>query len=514
VQERLDIRSVTKTYGSVTVLNDISFSVKPGVVHALIGENGAGKSTLVRLITGMERADTGEFILDGSPCDFGTTVDARQAGVTAVYQDTKLFPHIDVAENIFMGIYPRNALGLVDRRRMYAEAARMLKELGVNIDPRSSLVHLTLAEVHFVEIVRALCANLRVLILDEPTASLTPAETDRFFSIIQSVTSRGVSVIFISHRLKEVQCISDYITVLRDGEHVITAPAEEMTENDIVHHMVGRDFSSMFTRMTAPVGGRPRLEVRGLCLPGYFEDISFSIRDGEIVGLAGLVGAGRTEIAEAIFGIRPPSAGTVVVDGVETRPKSAAEMVGLGLAYVPEDRDAHGLVAEIGVARNICLAAMERVSSTGLIHHSSETIFAKGYAQDFEIKSSTLDSPAANLSGGNRQKVVLAKWLATVPKILILDDPTRGIDIGTKSLVHQRVAEIASAGYPILFISSDFTEILAMCDRILVVASGRIVAQFDRNDATQDKISRAAAVGAVGRGEAAMQVASGGSYDR
>jgi len=389
----------------------------------------------------------------------------------------------------------------------------MLKEPGVDIDPHSSLVHHTLAEVHFVEIVRAMYANLRVLILDEPTASLTPSEADRFFSIIQSLTSRGVSVIFISHRLNEVQCISDYITVLRDGEHVITAPAEELSEDDIVRHMAGRELSSLFTRTAAPVGERPRLEVRGLCLPGYFEDLSFSIRDGEIVGLAGLVGAGRTEIAEAIFGIRPPSAGTVIVDGVETRPKSPAEMVGLGLAYVPEDRDAHGLVAEIGVASNICLAAMERLSSAGLIRHSSETAFAGGYAQDFEIKFATMDAPAASLSGGNRQKVVLAKWLATVPKILILDDPTRGIDIGTKSLVHQRIAEIASAGYPILFISSDFTEILAMCDRILVVAGGRIVAQFDRNDATQDKILSAAALGAVGRREAAMHVAPGGSHD-
>ena len=512
VEERLVVRSVTKRYGPVAAIKDVSFSVRPGVVHALVGENGAGKSTLVKLITGMERADSGQFILDGSRCDFRTPIQARRAGVTAVYQDPKLFPHLDVAENIFMGIYPRNALGLIDRKRMYAEATRMLEELGVDIDPRSFLDRRTLAEVHFVEIVRAMYASLRVLLLDEPTASLTPPEADRFFSIIESLTSHGVSVVFISHRLKEVQRISDYITILRDGEHVITSAADDLSESDIVHYMVGRELSSLFTRAVAPVGERPKLEVRSLCLPGYFEDVSFSIREGEIVGLAGLVGAGRTEIAEAIFGIRPPSSGTVIVDGVETRPKSAAEMVGLGLAYLPEDRDANGLVADIGVAHNICLAAMERLSSSGLIRHSSETAFAEGYAQDFEIKSATLDAPVASLSGGNRQKVVLAKWFATVPKILILDEPTRGIDVGTKSLVHQHISEIASAGFPILFISSDFTEILAMCDRILVVAGGKIVARFDRADATQDGIMSAAALGAAGGGGTIIQISREGSH--
>ncbi|HEY9593106.1 MAG TPA: sugar ABC transporter ATP-binding protein [Spirochaetia bacterium] len=493
--ERLALRSLTKLYGPVPAVKDITFSVRPGVVHALIGENGAGKSTLVRLITGMEPPDSGEILLDGVPCTFSTPIEARRAGVTAVYQNPKLFPHLDVAENIFMGIYPRNALGLVDKRRMYAEASRMLREVGVDIDPRSYLSQRSIAEVHFVEIVRAMCANLRLLLLDEPTATLTPAEADEFFSIMRSLTSRGVSVIFISHRLKEVRRIADDITILRDSEHIVTARAAELSEDDIVHHMVGRDVATLYTRSIAPVTEQPLLEVRGLGLSGHFEDVSFSIRGGEIVGLAGLVGAGRTEIAEAIFGIRPPEKGTVVVDGVETRPRSPEEMAGLGVAYLPENRDAHGLATSMAVTSNICMAALDRLSPDGLIRHSSETAFAQGYASDFEIIYQSLDAPVETLSGGNRQKVALAKWLAALPKVLMLDEPTQGIDISTRTLVHQRIAEIASAGYPILLISSDVNELLAMCDRILVVAGGRIVARFDRTDATQDRIMGAAVTG-------------------
>jgi rhamnose transport system ATP-binding protein len=342
-----------------------------------------------------------------------------------------------------------------------------------------------------------MCANLRLLLLDEPTSSLTPSEAERFFGVIESLAARGVSVVFISHRLAEVQRVCRFITILRDGEHIITAEAEDLTEADIVHFMVGRDLSSLFSRAVAPVGENPTFEVRGLSLPGVFEDVSFSIREGEIVGLAGLVGAGRTEIAEAIFGVRPAATGTVVVDGVEILPKNPAEMVDLGVAYFPEDRDANGLVAKLGATANICLSAMDRLTSSGLIRHSAESAFAQGYARDMEVRAPTLDEPVGNLSGGNRQKVALAKWLATVPRVLILDEPTRGIDVASKSQVHQRISELASAGFPVLLISSDLKEMLAMCDRILVVASGRIVARFDRADASQDRITSAAALGAT-----------------
>ncbi len=493
--ERLALRSLTKLYGTIPAVKDITFSVRPGVVHALIGENGAGKSTLVKLITGMESPNSGEILLDGIPCAFSTPIDARYSGVTAVYQNPKLFPHLDVAENIFMGIYPRNALGLIDKKRMYNEASEMLHEVGVDIDPHSYLSERSIAEVHFIEIVRAMCENLRLLLLDEPTATLTSTEADAFFAIVQSLTSRGVSVIFISHRLNEIRRMADDITILRDGEHIVTTRASDLTADDIVHYMVGRDIATTCIRSIAPVTKRPILEVRGLGLPGYFDDINFSIHGGEIVGLAGLVGAGRTEIAEAIFGIRPPATGTVVVDGVEAHPRSPEEMATLGIAYLPENRDAHGLAISMAITSNICMAALGRLSPDGLIRHSSEIAFAQSYASDFEITYQSLDAPVETLSGGNRQKVVLAKWLAALPKVFILDEPTQGIDISTRALVHQRIAEIASAGYPILIISSDVHELLAMCDRILVINRGRITACFDRDDATQDSIIGAAVKG-------------------
>jgi rhamnose transport system ATP-binding protein len=494
MESRLTLNGVSKSFGPVKAVKDVSFSVAPGSVHALVGENGAGKSTLVKMITGMDRPDAGEIYLDGKPCRFETPIDARSAGITAVYQDPKLFPHLDVAENIFMGIYPKTRYGMVDKRKMYQEARKRLEDLGADIDPRSPLAGRTVAEIQFVEIVRATCADLRLLFLDEPTASLTPAEADRFFKVVESLTARGVSVVFISHRLHEIRRICDAITVLRDGEHIHTGPAAELTEHDMVQLMVGRDLSSLFVRVEAPVSEEPLFEVRGLSLEGVFQDVSFSLRGGEVVGMAGLIGAGRTEIAETIFGIRKPTSGSVVVDGVETRPRSVRQMMKLGVAYIPEDRDLNGVITPMGLANNICLAALNRVAAAGFVRRGRENGFAEKYAEDFEIKSSGMDAPVSSLSGGNRQKVVLAKWLATVPKVLILDEPTHGIDVGTKSQVHQRVSELASAGFPVLLISSDLQEILGMSDRVLVVAGGRIVAEFTKGEATQENIMAAASL--------------------
>ena len=494
MERRLELRNITKSFGPVKAVRNVSFSVAPGSVHALVGENGAGKSTLVKMITGMQKPDTGEILLDGIPCSFATPIDARLAGITAVYQDPKLFPHLDVAENIFMGIYPKTRYGTVDKRSMYAEARRMLDELGADIDPRSPLAGRTVAEIQFVEIVRAMCADLKLLFLDEPTASLTPSEAERFFKVVESLTARDVSVVFITHRLPELRRIADTITVLRDGEHIATAPAEELSEQDLVHLMVGRDLSSLFVRVEAPVSEEPVFEVRNLSLGGTFKDINFSIRGGEIVGMAGLVGAGRTEIAETIFGLRRASSGTVVVNGEETHPRSARQMMKLGIAYIPEDRDLNGIISPLGVSSNICLAALRRIAGLGLVRHAKEIGFAARYADDFEIKAANLDAPVSSLSGGNRQKVVLAKWLATVPKVLILDEPTHGIDVGTKSQVHQRISELASAGFPVLLISSDLPEILGMADRILVIAGGKIVAEFGKTDATQELIMEAASM--------------------
>jgi rhamnose transport system ATP-binding protein len=397
-----------------------------------------------------------------------------------------------VAENIFMGFQPRGPIGLVNEKRMYAEAARVLGELGVDVDPRSLLARRSIAEIQFVEIARAMFADLRLLILDEPTASLTPSEAGKLFEVVGSLKARGVSILFISHRLEEIRRVSDDVTVMRDGEHIVTLPAASLSEEDMVRHMVGRELKSFFVRGESKRAGAPVLEVSGLSLPGAFQDVSFSVRSGEIVGLAGLVGAGRTEIAEAIFGIRPPSSGSVRIGGVEARPRSPGQMLRKGLAYIPENRDDNGLVTELGIASNICLAALGRLGRAGLISRADEENFARPFAEDFEIKSLGLDSAVASLSGGNRQKVVLAKWLATHPKVLILDEPTHGIDVGTKAQVHQRISELAAEGFPVLMISSDLPEIIAMCDRILVVAAGSVVAEFSRAEATQERIMSAA----------------------
>lgn len=494
MESRLTLNGVSKSFGPVKAVKNVSFTVAPGSAHALIGENGAGKSTLVKMITGMLQADEGEILLDGVHCNFGTPIEARRAGITAVYQDPKLFPHLDVAENIFMGIYPKTKSGLIDKAAMYREAQRGLEELGVDIDPHSPLAGKTVAEIQFVEIVRAMIADLKVLFLDEPTASLTPTEAERFFRIVKSLTSSGVSVVFISHRLHEIKEVCDSVTILRDGEHIHTGKTKELDEHSMVQLMVGRNLSSLFVRVEAPVTDEPLFEVKDLSLENVFEDVNFSIKGGEVVGMAGLVGAGRTEIAETIFGIRKPTSGSVVVNGIDAVPKSPRQMMKLGIAYIPEDRDLNGAITSLGVSDNICLAALDRVSKAGFTKKSTEQVFSGRYAKDFEIKTSGLDSPVSSLSGGNRQKVVLAKWMATVPKVLILDEPTHGIDVGTKSQVHQRVSELASAGYPVLLISSDLPEILGMSDRVLVVAGGKIVAEFSKEEATQEKIIEAASV--------------------
>ncbi len=493
--ERLSIRGISKSFGPVRAINDVSFSVQAGSIHGLVGENGAGKSTLVKIITGLERQDSGEILLDERPARFGTPIEARRYGITAVYQDPKLFPHVDVAENIFMGIHPRNAIGLVNKRRMYGEANRLLSELNVDIDPRSLIAGLSVAEIQFVEIVRAMYADVKLLILDEPTAALTPSEAERLFAVVDSLRARGTSIIFISHRLEEVLSITDAITVMRDGNHVISAKTSELSQEALVHHMVGRELKSFFVRTDTKAGLKPVLEVRNLTLPGYFNDVTFSVHEGEIVGLMGLVGAGRTEIAESIFGIRPPARGDVLVDGRKVVPRAPGVMLQNGVAYIPENRDENGLVTALGVSFNICLSVLGRLGRGGFIGHGSELRFSRPFAEDLEIKTESLDTPVGRLSGGNRQKVVLAKWLATKPRVLILDEPTHGIDISTKSQVHKRISELAAAGFPVLLISSDLPEVIAMCDRTLVVAHGEIVDEFSRAVATPEAIMLAAVTG-------------------
>jgi len=488
---RLLLEGISKSFDGIRALEDVGFAVQPGSIHALLGENGAGKSTLVKIITGIQPADAGNIILDGEACRFPSPMEARAQGVVAVYQDPKLFPHLDVAENIFMGIQPTSPLGLVDRRRMYRRARELLRTLDVDIDPTTLVAGLSPGEVQFVEFTRAMTEGMaRLLILDEPTAALTPLETERLFGVVRRLQARGTSIIFISHRLEELSGLVDTVTVLRDGRHVATLPAAGLDEAAVVRMMVGRAAGATSGRRRQR--GAERLRVERLALAGVFEEISFAVHAGEILGVGGLVGAGRTEIAQTIFGVTPPTGGKLFVNGREIRVRTAHQMLSLGIAYLPEDRDGEGLIPPLSVLRNLELPSLRRLAHAGIMQSAAEHRFASATVADLQIRSASVDLPAAALSGGNRQKVVLGKWLGIHPSILILDEPTHGIDVGAKAQVHEIIEHLAGDGLAILMISSDLPELLRLSDRILVVADGRVGGLFDRADATQEAILTAA----------------------
>jgi rhamnose transport system ATP-binding protein len=491
---RLAVSGVSKSFGGIRALTDVSFAVAPGSIHALLGENGAGKSTLVKIVTGIQPADTGEIRLDGTTVRFRSPLEARTAGVVAVYQDPKLFPHLDVAENIFMGAHPTGAFGMITRQAMIERAQRLLDALDSGLDARQSVLGLSIGEAQFIEFARATAAGrMRLLFLDEPTAALTPAETERLFRLVRRLRGEGTSVVFISHRLEELEGLVDEVTILRDGRHVTTRQAAGLSEEEIVRSMVGRPVEQVYGRETGATWGAERLIVRDLSAPGEFEDVSFSLRAGEVVGMAGLIGAGRSEIAQGIMGLIPTSAGSVLVDGREVGRRSPRAMQDLGVAYLPEDRDGVGLVTSHSVLANMSLAILSRLSRLGAILLDRERRSMGELARRLQVKAVSLDAPVSSLSGGNRQKVVLGKWLALEPRVLILDEPTHGIDVGTKAQVHAIIADLARQGIAILLISSDLPEVLGVSDRILVVRQGRIVASIARAEATQERVMAAAA---------------------
>jgi rhamnose transport system ATP-binding protein len=489
----LRLEGICKSFGPVRALEDISFDVLAGRVHGLVGENGAGKSTLVKIVTGLEQADSGQVKLAGRPVHFRTPIEARASGVVAVYQDPKLFPHLSVAENIALGAYPTLRIGVVDRRAMHATARSLLQQLGSDVDPRALVAGLSVAEHQFVEIARALASDLRVLILDEPTSALTPAEAERLFRVVRALRDRGTAVIFITHRLEEIMAMSDDITVLRDRRHIATRPADTVDRASLVQMMVGRPLETLFTRREQPVLGAEVLRVEKLSLAGVFDDVSFAVRAGEVVGMGGLVGAGRTEIAQTLFGITPPSAGRVLLNGKEVHPASPRQMLGLGLAYLPEDRDRDGLIMPESITHNITLPIIRQLARWTFIDRTRERTIAETAAASYRVLTPSVEQIVSSLSGGNRQKVVFAKWLRTNPVALLLDEPTHGIDIGSKAQVHEMVAQLAGKGLAVLLISSDLPELLAMSDRILVIAEGALVGEFTHAEATQEKVMLAAA---------------------
>jgi rhamnose transport system ATP-binding protein len=487
----LSVRDATKAFGAVHALEAVSLDLYGGEVHALVGENGAGKSTLVKLLGGVHQPDAGALLdADGTPLVLTGPADARAAGIAIIYQEPTLFPDLTVAENVFIPHHPLARGRRIDHRAMHREARALFARLGVALDPSRIARGLSIAEQQLVEIAKALSLDARVVVMDEPTAALSAAEVARLFGVAESLREHGTAVAFISHRLEEVFALCQRVTVLRDGRRVLSQPIGELTAGDLVRAMVGRDIAARTREPHEP--GEPMLRVDGLRREGIFEDIEFEVRAGEIVALAGLVGAGRSEVARAVFGIDPYDDGTVSVGDQRLRGGSPTRAMSAGIALVPEDRRQHGLVMDMSIARNITLASLARLSRHGLLFGGRERRFARDWAERLQVKYNRDTDPMTSLSGGNQQKVVLAKWLSRTPTVIIVDEPTRGIDVGTKSEVHRILTELARGGVAVLVISSELPEVLALADRILVMREGRIVAELPGDGADEEQILAAA----------------------
>jgi rhamnose transport system ATP-binding protein len=505
---RAELIGISKRFAATQALDDVSLELLPGEVHALVGENGAGKSTLVKILAGVHQPDSGTIRLDGEPTQIHGPAHARSLGIAVVHQEPRLFPDLTVAENVFIGHAPSGRLGTIDWRATRRAAEALFRQLEVHFDVGAPVRGLSMADQQLIEIAKSLSVEARVLILDEPTASLSAHEVERLFTIVRRLRDRGVSVLFVSHRLDEVFELCDRATVFRDGRHVITTPTSELTTADLVRYMVGRTVS-LFPKVETPVGD-VLLEVENLARAGVFCDIGFSVRAGEIVGFAGLVGAGRTEVARVLFGIDRRDSGVIRLGGTPVDFASPSAAMHAGIAYLPEDRHQEGLVLDFSIAQNVTLPILPRLFRRFLIDTATERRVADEYTEQFNVRMTGVDQLVGALSGGNQQKVVLAKWLASRPRVLILDEPTRGIDIGAKVEVHRIISELAASGLGIILISSDLPEVLAMSDRILVLHEGRITAEIPRARATEERVMFAATgnVEPIAVGESA-----GGSVD-
>jgi rhamnose transport system ATP-binding protein len=488
----LELRGISKSYGGVHAVSNVSFGIESASVHALVGENGAGKSTLVKILTGVVPPDDGAILIDGEAVTISDPPAAHRLGILAMYQEPTVFQDLTVAENVFAGHRPLTRAHAVDWREMRMRAAALLRELGADFGPDRPVRGLGVADRQLLEIAKALSSEARLVIMDEPTAALSPPEVDRLFSIVRSLRERGVAIVFISHRLEEVSTIADTVTVLRDGLHVTTRPAADLSREEIVRLMVGRSLEQLFPKEDAEIGDVV-LRAEGLGRRGVFAGVSFELRRGEIVGLAGFVGAGRTEVARSIFGIDRLDVGRLWVGGRSFRPRSPRGALRRGVAYLPEDRLTQGLIQSMSVGVNTSLAVLPRLTPAGILQPRAERALSRRFMEQLRIKAESPSQVVRSLSGGNQQKVVLGKWLAAEPRVLILDEPTHGVDVGTKADVHRTISRLAASGLSILLISSELPEILGMSDRVLVMREGRLVAELDRQRATPERVIAAAA---------------------
>ena len=484
----LQANSINKSYAGLKALSNVSFELRPGEVHALIGENGAGKSTLIKIITGAVTADSGTLTVSGENVAHNSPDISRALGIAAIYQQPSLFPHLTVAENIALAVESGPAWRRLDWKGRTRRAAGLLVRAGASLDPEKLVGSLSMPEQQIVEIAKALGAEARILIMDEPTASLSDREVESLFGVVALLRGQGVGIIYISHRLEEISAIADRVTVLRDGRTIATREMREVDRAELIRLMVGRELSAVFPKREVPIG-EVALRVAGLgSRAAGVHDISFEVRRGEILGLAGLVGSGRTELAETLFGLRPADSGSMHLGGRAVRIESPAEAIGYGIGYVPEDRRQHGVVLEMPITANCSLANLAAVSRAGLISETRECALAERYIGQLRVKTQSAHAVGGALSGGNQQKVALARWLAIEPTVLILDEPTQGVDVGSKSEIHKLMCDLAEAGLAIIMISSELPEILGMSDRIAVMHGGTIAGFLSRAKATQAKI--------------------------
>ena len=488
----LELKGITKVFPGVKALDNVHFQLLPGEVHALMGENGAGKSTFIKIITGVHLQDEGEVFLNGQKVVMHNPRDAQKLGIAAIYQHVTYYPDLCVTENIFIGHEKiKKGTKRILWNEMHAEAKRLLLELGTDIEPRTQMGALSVAQQQIVEIAKALSTNSKIIIMDEPTAALTKRESEELYRIVKKLRDDGTSIIFISHRMEDMYKIASRVTVFRDSRYIGTWKVDEISQDELIKAMVGREITQMYPKKEADIGGE-LLRLEGFGKTGYFADISFTLHKGEILGLTGLVGAGRSEVCQAIFGLLGTDKGKIYINGNETKIDNPLTAMELGIGYLPEDRQKQGLVLSWGVGRNITLPTLNKYSSHGWLKEDLEADVAKKLSEKVNVKAQSIFDLASSLSGGNQQKVIVAKLLSADLKIIILDEPTKGVDVGTKSAICEIMSDLACQGYGIIMVSSEMPEVMGMSDRIAVMREGRITRIFDRSEATQTAILEAA----------------------
>ncbi|MAN78700.1 MAG: D-xylose ABC transporter ATP-binding protein [Rhizobiales bacterium] len=488
----LRLSGISKSFPGVKALDGISLELYPGQVTALIGENGAGKSTLVKIMTGIYQPDAGTIELGGQEINFGSAHSALDHGITAIHQETVLFDELSVAENIFLGHAPRTRLGFVDWKTLRAEAADILKSMGAPIEPSARLKDLSIASKHLVAVARAMSIEAQIVIMDEPTAALSHKEIEELFVLIDLLRQDGKAILFISHKFHEIFRIADRYTVFRDGQMIGAGKMEDTDQRELVRMMVGRSVDQAFPKQDVAIG-ETVLAVDNLCHPTEFDSISFELRKGEILGFYGLVGAGRSELIQALFGATAPSSGRVTLNGAPALAKSEADAIEKGIVYVPEERGRQGAVIGLPIFQNISLPSLKKTSRQGFLDLAAEFALARQYAEKLDLRAASLSQDVGTLSGGNQQKVVIAKWLATQPKVIILDEPTKGIDIGSKAAVHAFMSALAAEGLSVIMVSSELPEIMGMSDRVIVMREGLIAGEFARDALDAETLVRTAA---------------------